>query len=166
MGEANAIGRTVTLSPVTWTDGWPYFGLPGTWAQPAHLVKPNTGTVESRMRLTCAATTSQPQPFSPFGNGTMCRREQVVAEGASRIPAPACAGRNQHLGCAQHSHAARHGTAFHSHRGVGDAGLKAGDRAGLALLIQPDAWIGVEKSDTGAALVQHDGQTMATSACR
>jgi hypothetical protein len=40
------------------------------------------------------------------------------------------------------------------------AGLQAGDVAGLALLIQPDAWIGVEKTADGFALVQHDGQTM------
>jgi len=32
--------------------------------------------------------------------------------------------------------------------------------AGLALLIQPDAWIGVEKDEHGFNLIQHDGQTM------
>jgi len=25
----NAIRRLTNLSPVTWTDGWPYFGRPG-----------------------------------------------------------------------------------------------------------------------------------------
>jgi xylan 1,4-beta-xylosidase len=40
------------------------------------------------------------------------------------------------------------------------AGLKLGDVAGFALLIQPDAWIGVERGEQGAVLVQHDGQTM------
>ena len=36
-----AVGRTTCLSPVTWVDGWPYFGLPGnlgrsprTWIKP------------------------------------------------------------------------------------------------------------------------------------
>ena len=38
--------------------------------------------------------------------------------------------------------------------------MKPGDVAGLALLIQPDAWIGVEKDEHGVALVQHDGQSM------
>jgi hypothetical protein len=38
--------------------------------------------------------------------------------------------------------------------------LKPGDVAGLALLIQPDASIGVERTDRGLMLVQHDGQTM------
>ena len=41
MGEENALGRVISLSPITWTDGWPYFGLPGnlgrtprTWVKP------------------------------------------------------------------------------------------------------------------------------------
>ena len=29
MMDANSVGRLTALSPVTWTDGWPYFGLPG-----------------------------------------------------------------------------------------------------------------------------------------
>lgn len=40
------------------------------------------------------------------------------------------------------------------------AGFETGDVAGLALLIQPDAWIGVEKTTDGFTLVQQDGQTM------
>lgn len=45
-----AVGRTTCLSPVTWVDGWPYFGLPGnlgrsprTWFKPAvsNSVKPH-----------------------------------------------------------------------------------------------------------------------------
>lgn len=41
MGDANSLGRLTHLSPVTWSDGWPYFGLPGnlgrtprTWTKP------------------------------------------------------------------------------------------------------------------------------------
>jgi hypothetical protein len=41
--------------------------------------------------------------------------------------------------------------------------LKPGDVAGLALLIQPDAWIGVERTSVGLTLVHHDGQTMQDS---
>lgn len=29
MMDYNSLGRVLTLSPVTWEDGWPYFGLPG-----------------------------------------------------------------------------------------------------------------------------------------
>lgn len=41
MQDFNAVGRTTCLSPVTWVDGWPYFGLeknlgrsPRTWFKP------------------------------------------------------------------------------------------------------------------------------------
>ena len=46
MQDFNAVGRTVCLSPVTWVDGWPYFGLeknlgrsPRTWFKPNDVVK-------------------------------------------------------------------------------------------------------------------------------
>ena len=42
MMDFRSVGRTTFLSPVTWHDGWPYFGLPGnlgrsprTWIKPA-----------------------------------------------------------------------------------------------------------------------------------
>lgn len=42
MLDYNSVGRLVSLSPVTWQEGWPYFGLPGnlgrtprTWVKPA-----------------------------------------------------------------------------------------------------------------------------------
>jgi beta-xylosidase len=42
MMDFRSVGRTTALSPVTWKDGWPYFGLPGnlgrsprTWTRPA-----------------------------------------------------------------------------------------------------------------------------------
>ena len=38
MMDYNSVGRLTCLSPVTWQDGWPYFGLPGNLrAHPAHL---------------------------------------------------------------------------------------------------------------------------------
>src|SRR5690606_2198428 len=39
-----AVGRTTFLSPVTWQDGWPYFGLAGNLGRsPRTWVKPNMG---------------------------------------------------------------------------------------------------------------------------
>lgn len=42
MLDFRAVGRTTCLSPITWSNGWPYFGLPGnlgrsprTWVKPA-----------------------------------------------------------------------------------------------------------------------------------
>ncbi len=44
MMDANSVGRLTCLSPVTWKDGWPYFGLPGNLKRtPRIWVKPNTG---------------------------------------------------------------------------------------------------------------------------
>ena len=44
MMDANAVGRLTCLSPITWQDGWPYFGLPGNLRRtPRTWVKPNTG---------------------------------------------------------------------------------------------------------------------------
>ena len=46
MQDFNAVGRTVCLSPITWVDCWPYFGLeknlgrsPRTWFKPNDMVK-------------------------------------------------------------------------------------------------------------------------------
>jgi beta-xylosidase len=44
MMDHNSIGRLVCLSPVTWTNDWPYYGLPGNLKRsPVIWVKPNTG---------------------------------------------------------------------------------------------------------------------------
>ena len=44
MMDANSVGRLTCLSPVTWQDGWPYFGLPGNLGRtPRIWTRPNTG---------------------------------------------------------------------------------------------------------------------------
>lgn len=44
MLDFHSIGRTVGLSPITWIDGWPYFGLEGNPGRsPRTWLKPNTG---------------------------------------------------------------------------------------------------------------------------
>lgn len=48
MNDFRAVGRTTCLSPVTWVDGWPYFGLPQNLGRsPRTWTKPNvTAKVE------------------------------------------------------------------------------------------------------------------------
>lgn len=47
---ANSVGRLTALSPVTWKDGWPYFGLPGNLGRsPRICVKPRTGVTDAPM---------------------------------------------------------------------------------------------------------------------
>jgi beta-xylosidase len=44
MMDRKSLGRTTYLSPVTWKDGWPYFGLPGNLGRsPVTWLKPATG---------------------------------------------------------------------------------------------------------------------------
>ncbi|WP_455666841.1 glycoside hydrolase family 43 protein [Phocaeicola sp.] len=44
MMDFRAVGRTTCLSPVTWVDGWPYFGLPGNLGRsPRTWIKPEVG---------------------------------------------------------------------------------------------------------------------------
>ena len=48
MTDFHSVGRTFCISPVTWQDGWPYFGLPGnlgrsprTWTKPVQGIAPH-----------------------------------------------------------------------------------------------------------------------------
>jgi xylan 1,4-beta-xylosidase len=44
MQDHNSVGRLTCLSPITWSEGWPYFGLPGNLTRtPSIWVKPDTG---------------------------------------------------------------------------------------------------------------------------
>src|SRR3978361_1300939 len=44
MLDYNSVGRVTALSPVTWENDWPYFGLPGNLTRsPKSWVKPATG---------------------------------------------------------------------------------------------------------------------------
>lgn len=48
MQDFRAVGRTTCLSPVTWVDGWPYFGLAGNLGRsPRTWLKPATGVDET-----------------------------------------------------------------------------------------------------------------------
>jgi beta-xylosidase len=162
MGEENAIGRVVTLSPVTWQDGWPYFGLPGNLGRsPRIWVKPSTGTIEKPH-----APYERSDDFSKPQLNPVWQWNHVPADGKwslterpgfLRLHALSATGiwdaRDSLTQRAMGPHSIPIAV-------METAGMKPGDVAGLALLIQPDAWIGVEKTADGLALVQHDGQTM------
>jgi beta-xylosidase len=162
MGEENALGRVTTLSPITWQDGWPYFGLPGNLGRSSRIwVKPNTGTVEKpHVPYVHSDDFSKPQ-LQPVWqwNHTPVEGEWSLTERPGYLRLHALPADD-----------IWHARNTLSQRAVGphsiptalmDASpLKPGDVAGFALLIQPDAWIGVERSGDGLTLVQHDGQTM------
>ena len=48
MMDFHSVGRTVTLAPITWTDGWPMLGLPGNLGRaPRTWLKPNIPGTET-----------------------------------------------------------------------------------------------------------------------
>ncbi|HEU5137172.1 MAG TPA: glycoside hydrolase 43 family protein [Steroidobacteraceae bacterium] len=161
MMDYNSVGRLTALSPVTWKDGWPYFGLPGNLGRnPRTWVKPKT---------------ARPQPV------------QVPYQRDDDFSGPALANVWQwnHAPVADEwSLAARAGhlrlnalpaTSLWdarntlTQRSIGPrstptalldaAGMADGDVAGLALFNRPYAWIGVEKSGDKLLLAQFDEQS-------
>lgn len=162
MGEENALGRVVTLSPITWVDGWPYFGLPGNLGRtPRIWVKPNTGSGE--------------KPHAPYARSDDFSKPRLKPVWQwNHVPVDGKWSLTERPGYLR-LHALPADDIWHARdtltqRAIGPhsiptalmeaSELKPGDVAGFALLVQPDAWIGVDRTGDGLTLVQHDGQTM------
>ena len=121
MQDHNSVGRLTSLSPVTWVDGWPYFGLPGNLKRsPSTWVKPNTGRVEP---ITAPYDRSDnfSGPKLPGGLAVESRsgRYQVVDHRASGLLAPAFPSRDRFLVGAQLPDAARDRAGIDGDHGVG-----------------------------------------------
>jgi xylan 1,4-beta-xylosidase len=158
MMDFNSLGRLTCLSPITWKDGWPYFGLEGNLKRtPRTWVKPKTRNEEA----------VGAKPFAPY-----------VRDDDFSGPALANVWQWNHVpDDARWSLKARPGflrletQAAESfwrakntltQRAIGPrsvatavleaGGLKAGDVAGLALLNLPYAWVGVRAKAGGGGL--------------
>ena len=156
MMDANSVGRLTTLSPVTWTDGWPYFGLPGNLGRsPRIWVKPGTGAAQEP-----AAPYRRSDDFSGRTLQPIWQWNHVPVDGRWSLTE-------------RPGHLRLHALAATSlldarntltQRSIGPrstptvlldvAGMKPGDRAGLALFNRPYAWIGVEAGAEGSQLAQ------------
>jgi len=161
MMDHNSIGRLTCLSPVTWRDGWPYFGVPGNLLRtPRTWVKPKTATVS--------------EPFAPY------RRDDDFSGPRlnpvwqwNHVPDDTRWSLDARPGFLQiQAQPARDfWTAKNTltQRAVGPqsiatavldiSSLQAGDVAGLALLNHPYAWIGIVRSGTGVGIEQFDQLT-------
>lgn len=161
MMDYNSVGRLTALSPITWHEGWPWFGLPGNLTRtPRTWVKPKV---------------SEPQPikvpyqrdddFSAPSLQPIWQWNHVPVEGAwslqerpghlrlHALPATS-------LWDARNTLTQRSIGPMSSPVAVLDTRvMKDGDVAGLALFNRPYAWIGVERTGGKTTLVQFDEQT-------
>jgi xylan 1,4-beta-xylosidase len=158
MMDFNSVGRLLSLSPITWKDGWPYFGLPRNLTRtPRTWVKPKT---------------AKPQPVRvPFqrSDDFSARHLQPLWQW-NHVPVDDKWSLAERPGFLRlHALPA---TSFYdarntlTQRAIGPmstptvlldaSNLKPGDTAGLGLLNLPYATLGVEKLTDELNVVFHD----------
>jgi len=161
MMDYNSVGRLTCLSPVTWQDGWPYFGLPGNLGRtPRIWKKPDTGHVSS--------------PSNPYQRSDAFTGPRLANVWQwNHVPVDARWSLTARPGCLRLSSlpASDFWNARNTltQRTIGPestatveldpAGLQEGDVAGLALLNSPYAWIGIRRTAEGLFLEQFDQRT-------
>jgi xylan 1,4-beta-xylosidase len=159
MMDYNSLGRVTALSPVTWTDGWPYFGLPGNLGRtPRTWVKPRTAEVQP-----VQTPFQRNDDFSGPRLANVWQWSHVPVDeawelqnGQLRLRAlPA-----KTLWEARNSLTQRSIGPRSSPITLLDVSeLRDGDVAGLALFNRPYAWIGIERVDGKTHVVQYDDLT-------
>ncbi|NIA52849.1 glycosyl hydrolase 43 family protein [Massilia sp. TW-1] len=158
MQDFNSVGRLLSLAPITWKDGWPYFGLPGnlgrnprTWVKPK-TAAPSPVTVPYARSDDFSASILQPvwqwNHVPVDGQWSLTERPGFLRLHA--LPATSFWQARDTL----------------TQRAIGPrssptvtldaSGLADGDVAGLALLNLPYATLGVEKTATGLQLALYD----------
>lgn len=161
MMDANSVGRLLALSPITWKDGWPYFGLPGNLGRtPRIWVKPNAGvTVPAHAPYERSDDFSSPtlKPIWQWNHVPVDSAWSLKERpGFLRLHAlPAKDLWTAHNTLTQRAIGPRSIPTVVLDTG----GMKSGDLAGLAVFLRPYAWLGVQKDDTGSFIVQRDDQT-------
>ena len=168
MFEGNSVGRLTALSPVTWVDGWPYFGLPGNLGRtPRTWVKPTT-SVTSAIRTpyvrSDAFTASRLSPVWQWNHvpvdSAWSLRERPGYLRLHTLPA-------RDLWWARNTLTQRAIGPRSSPTAILETtGMRSGDVAGLALLNRPYAFIGVRRDDVGTWLEQVDQVRTGTARVR
>ena len=158
MQDHNSVGRLTALSPVTWTDGWPYFGLPGNLKRtPSIWVKPNTRHVEP-----ITSPYDRSDDFSGPKLQAVWQWNHVPDDTMWSISDRPGYLRLRSLPAtdfwwARNSLTQRAiGPESTASTELDGAGLKTGDAAGLALLNSPYAWIGLLRDGDGYAIAEYD----------
>ena len=160
MMDHNSVGRLTTLSPVTWQNGWPYFGLPGNLTRsPRTWVKPNTGfssLPHAPYERSDDFSTSTLKPVWQWNHAPVDNKWSLTTnKGWLRLNSlPA-----KDFWSARNSLTQRAiGPESIATTEIDIKGLKNGDVAGLALLNLPYAWMGISKKGNVIELSQFDQQ--------
>ena len=161
MQDFNAVGRTTCLSPVTWVDGWPYFGLeknlgrsPRTWFKPNDVVKTPVATYD-RCDDFSGKTFKPVWQWNHNPNDKMwsLNKERKGWLRLHSMPAKQLLWAKNSL--TQHAI----GPVSYTSVKLDASKLKAGDEAGLGAINMPYASLGVVKTDKGLALRCYDQNT-------
>ena len=158
MMDFNSVGRLTNLSPITWKDGWPYFGLPGNETRsPRTWVKPKTAApqpISVPYRRSDDFSAPQLQPLWQWNHvpvdGKWSLSERPGFLRLHALPATTFYDARDTL----------------TQRAIGPmstptvlldaSNLKPGDTAGLGLLNLPYATLGVENGADGLDVVLYD----------
>lgn len=157
MLDFRSVGRTVCLAPITWKEGWPYFGLEGNLGQtPRTWLKPAVGgDVPREAPYRRSGFTTDGKRLNPvwqwnhkpvdgkwkLAQGTLVLKTMVAKDflWARNTLTQRCIGPVSEATVT-----------------LDVRGLRDGDAAGLGLLNIPYAWIGVERDGRTAQLVLRD----------
>jgi len=162
MMDYNSLGRLTCLSPITWQDGWPYFGLPGNLGRtPRTWVKPGTAA-PSPIALPWPERSddfdrAELNPLWQWNHlpvaGKWSLTERPGHLRLCTLPAP-------DFWWAKNSLTQRAvGPLSTATAELDGAGLAPGDVAGLALLSMPWRWVGLARTAAGCELRSFDYQT-------
>lgn len=157
MQDFRGVGRTVGLSPVTWVDAWPYFGLEGnlgrtprTWTKPINdpSITPHDPYVRSDN-----FDGGKLQRIWQWNHNPVEKKWTVTKQGKLRLNTmPA----DQFLWAKNTLTQRAVGPVGSATVEIDAAKLKDGDITGLALLNMPYSYIAIEKADGKFTLKQYD----------
>jgi len=164
MMDNNSVGRTTSLSPITWKDGWPYFGLPKNLTRtPRTWVKPNTGFIDSPH-----APFKRSDDFSSETLNSIWQWSHVPDNSKWTLKERPGFLRLYSLSSTDFWQAKNSLT----QRSIGprstptvtleSSGLQLGDVAGLSVFGKPYAWLGVQRNKNGLAVTYYDIATNKT----
>lgn len=161
MMDHNSVGRLLCLSPVTWENGLPYFGLPGNLTRtPRTWVKPNTGFTSNPKAPYERCDDFSDAKLKPIwqwnhlpvnANWSLTERKGYLS--LRSMPA-------ENFWFAKNTLTQRAiGPESIATTELDITGLQPGDIAGLALLNFPYAWIGIKHGDEDSEIQHFDQRT-------